>query len=76
MVPVWMDGALKKAMQVSPDLRYEALSEFVYDLQHPNPQFMDKSHVPLTKRNPLRFWQCLCAGLAVLQLVTLWAWLG
>lgn len=76
MVPVWMDGALKKAMQVSPDLRYEALSEFVYDLQHPNPQFMDKSHVPLTKRNPLRFWQCLCAGLAVFQLVTLWAWLG
>lgn len=76
MVPEWMDGALKKAMQISPDLRYEALSEFIYDLEHPNAQFMDKSHVPLAKRNPLRFWQSLSAILVLLQLITLWAWLG
>lgn len=76
MVPVWMDGALKKALQISPEPRYEALSEFVYDLEHPNADFMDKSHVPLAKRNPLRFWQGLSGVLFLLQLITLWAWLG
>ncbi len=72
MVPVWMDGALKKALQISPELRYEALSEFVWDLAHPNPAFLDKSLVPLVQRNPLRFWQCTSAVLGLLQLFTLW----
>jgi len=76
MVPEWMDGAIQKALQISPDLRYEALSEFMHDLEHPNPTFMDKSHVPLSQQNPLRFWQGMSAVLLALQLLTLWFWLG
>jgi serine/threonine protein kinase len=72
MVPVWMDGALKKALQVSADLRYESLSEFVWDLRHPNPAFLDKSNIPLAFRNPLRFWQVTSAVLVLTQLVSLW----
>lgn len=75
MVPQWMDGALEKAMQISPELRYDALSEFFYDLEHPNPVFMEKSHIPLAKRNPLRFWQGASAVLIVFQMLTLWLWL-
>lgn len=75
MVPVWLDGAIRKALQISPELRYDALSEFVYDLEHPNPQFLHKSDLPLAQRNPLRFWQGLCGTLALLQLLTLWLWL-
>jgi len=76
MVPAWMDGTLKKALQISPDLRYDALSEFVYDLEHPNTEFMDKSHIPISQRNPLLFWQGASALLFALQMITLWLWLG
>jgi len=76
MVPDWMDGALQKALQVSSELRYDALSEFVYDLEHPNSEFMDKSHIPLSKRNPLKFWQAASGVLLLVELITLWFWLG
>ena len=75
MVPVWMDGAIKKALSVSPELRHEAFSEFVYDLEHPNADFLESSYVPLSKRNPLRFWQTASLVLVLLQLLTLWLWL-
>ena len=75
MVPVWIDGALKKALHISPDLRYDAMSEFVYDLQHPNAEFRDKSHIPISERNPLVFWQGMSAFLLTIQLITLWLWL-
>ena len=76
MVPKWMDGTLQKALQISPDLRYDALSEFVYDLEHPNTEFRDKSHIPISERNPLFFWQGISAILFMLQITTLWFWLG
>jgi len=76
MVPIWMDGALEKALKISPDLRYEALSEFEYDLTHPNKDFLDKSHTPIAERDPLLFWQGISGILVALELLTLWFWLG
>ncbi len=76
MVPDWMDGAIRRALHISPELRYEALSEFVYDLEHPNALYMNKSFVPLSKRNPLLFWKSATGVLVALNLLTLWLWLG
>lgn len=60
MVPIWIDGALKKATSISPELRYEAFSEFIYDLSTPNPQFLQAiDRLPLMERNPLLFWKVL-----------------
>ena len=75
MVPDWMDGSLEKALQLSPELRYDALSEFTYDLEHPNSEFTDKAHIPLSERNPLKFWQGVSGLLLATQLITLWFWL-
>lgn len=72
MVPAWMDGALRKALQFSPELRYESLSEFVYDLRHPNPQFMQLKDQPLIERKPLLFWQLTCVCLLLSHVLTLW----
>jgi len=72
MVPVWMDGALKKALSFSPELRHNTLSEFIYDLRHPNKHFMKLSNQPLLERNPLLFWQLTCGVLLVSQVATLW----
>lgn len=35
-VPIWIDGAIHKACCLSVEGRYEVLSEFLFDLGHPN----------------------------------------
>ena len=72
MVPAWMDGALRKALQFSPDLRYESLSEFVFDLRHPNQQFMQLKNQPLIERKPLLVWQLTCVFLLLSHVLVLW----
>ena len=70
-VPLWVDGALEKAVHPDPHKRYEALSEFVFDLRHPREEFLRSSPPPLLERSPQFFWKCLsfllaCAVLALL----------
>lgn len=60
-IPAWIDGALKKAVQPDPYNRYEELSEFVFDLRHPNKRFVESAAKPLIERDPLLFWKCLSA---------------
>jgi serine/threonine protein kinase len=74
MIPVWIDGALRKAVALAVGSRYESFSEFVYDLSHPNARFVSDRHRPLVERNPVRFWRGAAALLAALELLTLW-WL-
>ncbi len=67
-VPAWVDGALQKAVHKQPQSRYESLSEFTYDLAHPNPAFLRES-APLLERDPTAFWR----GLALLEALALLA---
>lgn len=69
-IPAWIDGALRKAVEPDPNRRYAELSEFMFDLRHPNAS-LEASPPALMKRNPLLFWQCLTAVLAVIVLVLL-----
>jgi serine/threonine protein phosphatase PrpC/predicted Ser/Thr protein kinase len=64
-VPIWVDEAIQKAVSLNPSKRYEALSEFVYDLRHPNRDFLSRSRQPLLERNPVAFWKGLSLLLAV-----------
>jgi serine/threonine protein phosphatase PrpC len=61
-VPAWIDGALEKAVAVDPTHRYDELSEFVFDLRHPN-RDLEAARRPLMQRNPLLFWQACTAVL-------------
>lgn len=56
-LPIWIDDALYKALNINPLKRYEEVSEFVYDLHHPNQTFLDRTRPPLMQRNPVMFWQ-------------------
>lgn len=58
-IPAWVDGAICKAVHPNPYKRYDAISEFVYDLRHPNQTFLHKDRAPLLERNPLLFWKGL-----------------
>ncbi|MBV1787490.1 bifunctional protein-serine/threonine kinase/phosphatase [Marinobacterium sp. D7] len=63
-IPAWVDEALKRATHISPEKRYDDLSEFIYDLRHPNRAFLNKTRPPLIERNPVQFWQGVSALLA------------
>ncbi len=58
-------------MHADPRKRYEELSEFVYDLRHPNEAFLRAGAGPLIERNPLAFWKGLSFVLAAAVLVLL-----
>jgi len=60
MVPVWVDGAFKKALAINSSKRYETLSEFLGDLKEPNPKFTSNRQMPFIKKNPNLFWKVLC----------------
>lgn len=70
-VPAWVDGALRKAVHPDPARRYGELSEFLYDLRHPNQDLVESNPRPLIERNPLLFWKGLSALLAAIVLLQL-----
>ncbi|KXI31002.1 bifunctional protein-serine/threonine kinase/phosphatase [Paraglaciecola hydrolytica] len=70
-IPAWFDDTLKKALQPNPYKRHNELSEFVYELRHPNKAFLAKTRVPLLERNPVAFWQSISAILIVAVIVLL-----
>jgi serine/threonine protein phosphatase PrpC len=63
-IPSWIDGALRRAVHPDPYKRYENLSEFIFDLRHPNANYLNASATPLIERNPTLFWKCATIILA------------
>ena len=72
-IPSWIDDVLKRALQPNPLKRYEALSEFVFDLRQPSAAFLSRTRPPLLERHPLLFWKGLCFVL-VMIIAALVAW--
>ena len=75
-IPDWVDGALRRAVHPDPKQRYGELSEFVFDLRHPNRKNITGSSRPLIERNPLRFWQAVAAILALTVVILLFHQFG
>ncbi|WP_411990830.1 protein kinase domain-containing protein [Agarivorans sp. DSG3-1] len=65
-IPVWIDDALEKALQVNRLKRYEQITEFLCDLRQPNNAFLNKTRAPLVERNPVAVWQGISAILTAL----------
>lgn len=70
-IPQWVDETIKKAVHPDPYKRYGKLSEFVYDLRHPNRAFTNKTQPPLMERNPILFWKSLSLLLFILLIIAL-----
>ena len=60
-IPLWIDFTLRRALNPDPLKRYDVLSEFIYDLRHPNKSFINQTKPPLMHRNPTVFWQTVAA---------------
>ncbi|HIG64990.1 MAG TPA: bifunctional protein-serine/threonine kinase/phosphatase [Methyloprofundus sp.] len=68
-IPHWVDKAIRTAVQIDPDNRYEKLSELESDLRKPNPNYLREDQLPLLERNPLGFWKAFAGILFVLNLI-------
>lgn len=71
MIPLWMDGAIHKAVKKDQRSRYDTFSEFLYDLTHPKESFMGHS-APLLERNPTSVWKIISGILLFANLVWLY----
>lgn len=70
-IPLWVDAALKKALEPNPRNRYDELSEFIYDLKHPNETLLREHSLPFVERNPVLVWQGISFILTVIIIVML-----
>ena len=70
MIPLWMDGAIHKAVKKDQRSRYDTFSEFLYDLTHPKEDFMGHA-APLLERNPTAFWKIISAVLLLTNIICL-----
>ena len=68
-IPVWIDDVLKKALHPNPYKRYHEVAEFIYELRHPNKEYLSRTRPPLIERNPILFWKSLCFALALVTLL-------
>lgn len=70
-VPGWVDYAIQTATAVKPLQRYSEVSEFLYDLQHPNARYLKRERPPILQRNPVAFWQGLSFCLSIVIVLLL-----
>jgi len=70
-IPVWIDEAIKKAVHPDPYKRYDEISEFMYDLRHPNKRFLYNVRPPLIERSPILFWKGVSLTLAFIIIILL-----
>lgn len=65
LVPIWIDGAVKKGLRFDPERRYADVSEFLHELENPNPKYKKNYNVVLMEKNPVLFWQVTSAILFI-----------
>jgi serine/threonine protein phosphatase PrpC len=71
-VPVWLEAALRKALHPQAHRRYSEVSELLWDMRHPNPDFKGLKAPPLIEKNPVLLWQLIAAALLVLLILSAW----
>lgn len=59
IIPVWFDKALQKGCSNDPAERYDTLEAFIYDLQHPNPEYLKEGPTGRKEGNTVFFWKIL-----------------
>ena len=72
-LPAWLERCISRAMALEPRERFADAIEFGFELEHGSVRAVPQAvgRLSLYERNPLRFWQCLCALLFVALLVAL-----
>ena len=69
-VPAWLNAAVLRAISLRRDDRFGDMDEFLFALEHGNLRATPPRRGPLIERNPLLFWQVLCAVLIILLILS------
>ncbi len=69
-LPFWVNDVLLRAMQADSNQRYQAIGDFLSDLD-PKSHNSNQNNQPLIEKNPVLFWQLVSLILLVL-LITTW----
>ncbi|MBU2869141.1 bifunctional protein-serine/threonine kinase/phosphatase [Colwellia sp. E2M01] len=59
LVPIWIDGAIKKGLRFNAERRHEDVLELMHELQTPNSKYKTTHNAALMDKNPLLFWQVM-----------------
>lgn len=73
-VPPWMDRAIERAVKIDQRGRYQELTELIYDLENPNPEYLAPEPTPLIAQPSAKRWKALALVLLVTQTLTLASW--
>ena len=73
-VPGWIDAALARAVAIDPAKRYAELSEFTFDLGHPNADLTEFAPRPLIERGTDRHWRIAALLLALALALSILRW--
>ena len=73
-VPYWFEGTLKKALNLDHNQRFHTLSEFVYELKHPNHSYKKKQTKSQLDQDPVGFWRNL-SFLLIALIIGYFLWL-
>lgn len=77
IIPLWFDRALQKGCHNDPEQRYSKLDDFLYDLRHPNPEFVQEQLPPSGVADTVFFWKTLSFfWLSLLIAVIVFVWAG
>ncbi len=72
-LPAWLEGAIARAIAVDPGKRYGDVLEFAFEIENgaQRGRPAEPKRKSLLERNPLVFWQALCALLVLALLAVL-----
>jgi serine/threonine protein kinase len=71
-VPDWFEQAIRKALAPQARQRYTEVSEFAWDLRHPNPKFVGMRAPPLIEQHPILIWKLSSALLLLLLIMSIY----
>ncbi len=57
VIPEWFDRALEKGVKFDPEQRYSNIPNLLFDLTHPNPDFLKEDPKVEQKTSTLLFWK-------------------
>jgi len=73
LVPIWIDGAIKKGLRFDPERRHEDIPELLHELQTPNSKYTTTHNAVFMDKNPLLFWQIMSVSWFIAFMVSI-AW--
>ncbi len=69
IIPIWFDRTLQRGVAFDLEIRYKTIEKFLYDLKHPNPEYLRDTPQLSQNRSQVIFWQLMTSFWIVLFII-------